>query len=234
VEKRAENRVVEVTSGGGNVISPDGRTIAFSAYQEGSRPAYQHIWTMPIDGGEPIELTLSPGGDRFPRWSPDGTKIAFIRADETDDGVDFNIWTVPADGGEPTQVTLPEDQVNWSPIGWSPDGSLIAYFSKGDTIRVIPAQGGNSWDIVEVESHTQENELAWSPDSQEIVYTSDGRIWRISLSEGSPREVKTGGVGSVTNIDWSPDGESFAITAASGGQTILGLMEDFLTVLNDN
>jgi Tol biopolymer transport system component len=234
VEPPADSRLVEVTSGGGNVVSPDGGTIAFSAYQRGDRPIRQHIWTMPVDGGKPTELTHGPDADRFPRWSPDGSNVAFIRAEETGDSAQINIWTAPAVGGESAPLTGPADRVDWSPISWSPDGSLIAYFSNVSSIRVKPVNGGRSRDVVAVDEHTQENELAWSPDSQEIVYTSDGRIWRVRLEDGLPREVETGSVGSVTNIDWSPNGEALTFRAATGGETVLVLMEDFLPLPNSD
>src|SRR5689334_6242842 len=47
-------------------ISPDGRTIAFSAAYEG--PA--EVYTMPIDGGLPVRHTFEGENARVVRWTP--------------------------------------------------------------------------------------------------------------------------------------------------------------------
>lgn len=54
-------------------ISPDGRTIAFSARG--------WIWTMPVAGGPARRLTKGPALDSRPAWHPDGTRLAFVRDD---------------------------------------------------------------------------------------------------------------------------------------------------------
>ncbi|MFC0105450.1 serine hydrolase [Kibdelosporangium aridum] len=60
--------------------SPDGTKVAFLRAQDGP----PQIWLLPIDGGEPEQLTTLPLGAGEPVWSPDGTKIAFAAAtDET-------------------------------------------------------------------------------------------------------------------------------------------------------
>lgn len=58
-------------------ISPDGKTIAFASNRSGD--AF-HIYLMPIDGGEMLQVT---SGSRFhytqPAWSPDGRRLAAFR-----------------------------------------------------------------------------------------------------------------------------------------------------------
>ncbi|HEY7877333.1 MAG TPA: hypothetical protein VIC55_03870, partial [Gemmatimonadaceae bacterium] len=61
-----------LTSGRGEevsaAISPDGRTIAFSAQYEGPTEVY----TMPMAGGLPIRLTWDGGPNIVVGWTPDG------------------------------------------------------------------------------------------------------------------------------------------------------------------
>src|SRR5437667_3877579 len=52
-------------------ISPDGRTVAFTAEYDGNIDAY----TVPIDGGEPRRLTWHPDPDLVAEWYPDGSAI---------------------------------------------------------------------------------------------------------------------------------------------------------------
>ncbi|MEV4313098.1 serine hydrolase [Actinocrispum sp. NPDC049592] len=60
--------------------SPDGTKVAFLRAQDGP----PQVWLLPIDGGEPEQLTTLPLGAGEPVWSPDGLKIAFSAAtDET-------------------------------------------------------------------------------------------------------------------------------------------------------
>src|SRR5437867_6617316 len=52
-------------------ISPDGKTVAFTAEYDGNLDAY----TVPIEGGEPVRLTWHPDLDQVAEWYPDGQSI---------------------------------------------------------------------------------------------------------------------------------------------------------------
>ena len=57
-------------------ISPDGKTIAFSASYEGPLEVY----TMPIEGGLPIRWTYENDASVVNSWTPDGKLVYSTRA----------------------------------------------------------------------------------------------------------------------------------------------------------
>jgi Tol biopolymer transport system component len=229
--------ISESAPGGGNDISPDGKKLVFSGFIQVTKDniiSYEvDIYTIPIEGGEPIKITKSPGQDRFPCWSPDGKSIAFIRYSDPPKDKTFimNICMVPAEGGEVRQITSESDKVLWSCIDWSPDGKSIAYFSKDNNIKVIPAEGGEPRVIVHVDELSNFAELAWSPDGKKLAYTCKGKIWVVASDGGEPVEVKTGMSARAAKIGWSPDGKKIAFSHWAGGDHELWLMEDFLSLI---
>ncbi len=54
-------------------LSPDGRTLAFSADYAGNADVY----TVPVAGGEPTRLTWHSGPDLVQGWTPDGARVLF-------------------------------------------------------------------------------------------------------------------------------------------------------------
>src|SRR6187401_188255 len=54
-------------------ISPDGKTLAFSAQYEGNVDVY----VMPVSGGSPTRLTTHPAGDLVRGFTPDGKSVLF-------------------------------------------------------------------------------------------------------------------------------------------------------------
>src|SRR5437879_5527060 len=51
-------------------ISPDGKSVAYvvTKADKAENKTDSDIWLVPLAGGEPRQLTASPGHDRHPRW----------------------------------------------------------------------------------------------------------------------------------------------------------------------
>jgi Tol biopolymer transport system component len=235
--------------GGGNRVSPDGKMIVFSGKTPNDPGLHFHIWTLPAEGGNALQLTKAPAEctDMFPCWSPDGEAVAFVRARVSKNYAEgfgeINIYIVNTSGGEPKPLTSESDHINFGPIAWSPDGKLLAYFSRcegtwGDgTINVIPVDGGEPRVIGKAQGIQVNKELAWSPDSERIAFNGNGPeankgIGVISLKDGSIVEIKTDLVDTDTyHLDWSPDGKRLVFGGYKGGGREFWLMENFLPLV---
>ena len=82
------------------------------------------LWSVPIQGGDAIRLTNSPGNEGVPLFSPDGKTIAF--AGQYDGNTD--VFTMPAEGGIPKRLTAhPSPDV---PVSWTPDGKDVVFVTQ--------------------------------------------------------------------------------------------------------
>jgi len=117
-------------SEGSPAISPDGRTVAFTASYEGPTEVY----VMPIDGGRPVRLTWSAArGTTVSGWTPDGRVLIRTSAYSTLPNAQL-LRVDPAAGRSQAGDLLPLAQAADGAFG--PDGTL--YFAR------LPFQGSHT------------------------------------------------------------------------------------------
>lgn len=103
-------------------ISPDSKWIVYSSFKAGK----QGLWKMPIEGGEPIQLTSVSTTE--PNISPDGRLIACFYRDEKQK---WRIAVVPFEGGDLVNTfEIPQTvEIDMTPK-WTPDGRGITYIDN--------------------------------------------------------------------------------------------------------
>ena len=101
--------------------SPDGRSIAFQGYRDGS----YDIWVIEADGRNQRKLTSGAYDDREPVWSHDGSRVAFSSDREAEGN--YDIWTVDVASGAVRRIT--RDPANDYMPTWSPDDRELAFIS---------------------------------------------------------------------------------------------------------
>lgn len=148
-------------------LSPHGKTLAFSSVDLERNE--QHIYTIPVDGGEPKQLVDAQA--REPAFSPDGKMIAYVEDKNLGVG-GGGLWIVSTQGGTPKRVA--EAKKASSPI-WSPEGNMIAFVDKQDKaaqIHIIPIGKDGKADgektSIEVPEGIQGVDLlaGWTPDNK--------------------------------------------------------------------
>ncbi|HSM88356.1 MAG TPA: S9 family peptidase [Candidatus Limnocylindrales bacterium] len=117
---------------GGPAISPDGKWVLFTAMEvnlkENTRT--NHIWVVPVAGGEAVRLTSGPAGEAGAHWSPDGRKFLFVSAR----GGSSQVWVADFDGnsgkltGSPRAISSISTEADGAI--WSPDGRNILFTSQ--------------------------------------------------------------------------------------------------------
>jgi serine/threonine protein kinase len=113
-------------------VSPNGRRIAFWAMPSdpGSKnfaAANRDVWTVSVDGSNPVPVTTESATDWNPVWSPDGRWLYFL----SNRSGSMNLWRVPIDEatgvttGAPQSLAVPASYIRHFSL--SADGRLGAY-----------------------------------------------------------------------------------------------------------
>jgi dipeptidyl aminopeptidase/acylaminoacyl peptidase len=111
-------------AGAASQPSPDGRWIAFVSDRDG----WDHIYVMPADGGDAVQITRGKFEAWRPTWSPDSTRIAFDANEPGRPGTrHLGIATIAPDPSRASVKMMTTGRgTNIAPV-WSPDGARLVY-----------------------------------------------------------------------------------------------------------
>jgi dipeptidyl aminopeptidase/acylaminoacyl peptidase len=212
--------------------SPDGKQVAFISNVTGR----YNIWTVPAEGGWPLQLTVSNQRQAGVTWSPNGRWIAYMS--DYDGKEQWDLFVVSPGNGQVTNLTNTPEISEESPV-WSPDGNLLAYMVKP---KDSPSY---EIDLIEVATkkvrHLTTNtpkELwnsspLWSKDGKWIVFSqahASGKDLNILIAEVATGKTTSltphEGEKTFTATDISPDGKTLLITSnAHNSYENVGLLE---------
>ena len=155
------------------VVSPDGKTLAFSAVDDKGRT---NLWLRPLDAQQATMLPSTEDA-AIPFWSPDSHYLAFV--------ADRKLKTISVSGGDAQTLT---DDVHSGCGDWSPAGIILFCKQNYGPISQIAASGGQ----VSPATRLNQNEIVHSgpfflPDGKHFLYASS------QLS--APTQIKVGGLG---------------------------------------
>ncbi|WP_433975476.1 LpqB family beta-propeller domain-containing protein [Tunturiibacter lichenicola] len=214
----AEAREKPLTSGtlsyNEPVISPDGRSVAFTIGSD----IKANIYKMAVGGGEPVQLTsFEAAGTWSPGWSPDGNEIAFI----SNQGGTPKVWIVNAEGGTARRLDATDDTYSNHFLAWSPSHDIV--YAKKDmrNLRRVNVQTQEERLLLPVDSG------GWltakpivSPDGKKIATywnrSPAAGTWLITLENFSTSLLYP----DVVPFGWSSDGDFIYAFADPGGRVI--------------
>ena len=137
---------------GSVAVSPDGKSLAFDAWQKQGQSA---IFVMAMEGGKPRELCSG----MMPNWSKDSQFLTCSRSQPI-----YGVWLLEMEG-DGREHLVP----GWG-AQWSPDGERIA-FTEGRELKVLNIVTDQTQTLLTAETNPYQQifwNMTWSPDSKRL------------------------------------------------------------------
>lgn len=201
--------------------SPDGRWIAYvqqHSYPTGS--GGNDIFVIPAAGGQAVNVTNYPAGNRSPRWSRDGRRLGFISTRGPGEGNSdlYQIWLRRADDERTREDWATEEERGAGPPGAVPSGARDSASARTPpTVQIdfedIEDRARRVTDGMRVQS------FAISPDGKQFAVVANvggqSDLWTFGRDGDSPSRV-TRGDAQPSNVAYDQDGRKIYYLTGRG------------------
>jgi eukaryotic-like serine/threonine-protein kinase len=169
------------------VVSPDGKTLSFSAVDDKGRT---NLWLRPLDAQQATMLPSTEDA-ATPFWSPDSRYLAFV--------ADRKLKTISVSGGD-AQILTDAYEVYSGCGDWSPAGIILFCTQNFGPISQIAASGGQASPATRLDKNeTANDDPYFLPDGKHFLY--------VSRQLSQPDRIKLGVLGKPEHgIDIAPGG----------------------------
>jgi len=179
--------------------SPDGKKMAL--IHEGD------IWIIPLEGGNPEQITETPDQERWVDWSPDGKFFSYIIYNQSEQAAKLHVYQ-PDDGI--SRVVHHHSQGG----NWLSDSKSFAIFSEGE-LQVISLDGEILEHLLNLKDLgiDRPDSPCLSPDGKHLAfigYEFDDNTFIIKYSFDSKKITRLAQDNLVDykySLSWSPDGK---------------------------
>ncbi len=194
-------------------ISPDGKSVAFTASVGGRRQIFVRL----LARGSPLPITKDAVDHQSPRWSPDGNSLLYFSPAVPGD-VQGAIWSIPALGGSPRRVITSIGDADVTK-----NGRLACFRLVDGAIQLVTSSlTGTDLRVVARSAAGYHHHPRWSPDGHWIAFQQgDGvrfDIFAVSPTTGETRQL-THDRNIISGLAWLPDSTGI-IYGSSRGSTI--------------
>lgn len=200
---------------GGSTVSPDGKTVLYtvSYYSMKDDKSFTHIWSVPTEGGEAVQITDGAGKEASIQWSADGSRIYFL---STRSG-DAQLWSAKPDGSDMRQLSAIEGGIEG--FGVSPKEDKLYYIKR---VQVEKRRSSEIFpDLPDSKAMIYDDLMArhwdyWDDGSYLHLFVADlqnGKVAEgVDIMEGEPWDAPMAPYFDAAEIAWNNAGTQLAYT----------------------
>ena len=192
-------------------LSPDGKTIlygvSYTSIEENR--SVRNLFTIPVEGGDPTQLTMDGKSLASARWSPDGKAIFFLQGGQ--------LWKAPYKNGKLGR----REQLTDVPKGiddylLSPDASQFIFVSGVHSHVEVPSDTDPLLDKAQAYATEDLMYRHWDHWVTDINHSFVATLGNGIVKEGMDIlgedlfELPNGPFGDIADLAWSPDGRYIA------------------------
>jgi len=192
-------------------LSPDGKTILYGvSYTDiAQNRSVRNLFTIPVMGGEPTQLTMDGKSISSARWSNDGNAIFFLQGGQL-----YKAAYKNGRLGKRTQLTDVEKGIDDYLL--SPDQDQILYVSAVHSAVEVPSDTDPLLDKAEAYATEDLMYRHWDHWRTEISHTFLATLVNgvvkegMDILDGELFELPNGPFSDIADLAWSPDGRYVA------------------------